>query len=605
MIQPYSDRIHPAPFLKVFASYKKSDLRGDMLAGLTVAVFAIPQAIAFGILAEVNPIHGLYSAMVASIVAALWGSAIYVNTGPTNSASMLTAAALLSYQASDNYMQVVFLFTLMVGILRLTMGLLKMGSLIHFVPESAFLGFTMAIGSMIALGRLHHLLGIENAPTRWFPASTFDKLTRIGEADPHTVVVSLMSIAVMVGFSKYAKRLPVALLAIVVGLIYAQIIPGNHVMLVQDISPVPSGLPAPVSPFFAGWTAKVGELAPAAFAVALVGLIEAVSIGQTLAVRHRMHLNFNQEFFGQGLGMIVSSFFQGIPGSGSFGRSFLMEQSGSKTLVANVIFGIATGVFLLVLPGMINLIPLASLAGLLLYIGLKLIDPVRIKRLWRTSTLDTVVMLATFSVTIFWRIEYGIFTGMVIAAMMHLQKSRQLHLDELLPAPDGTLDERPYTPGSLHEPSSIVVLTTHGDLGYGVAHELLEQLNEIVQTQNPEIIVMRTRRVFSIDFSCWNAIFDFAEGFQQSGGKLLLSGIDEKTAKTIHDAKAGKWIPDDQLFLSTENIMESTRQALRKAEAEVKHPENILPAWRDWFENPTVITSEEIRDIQKFLQGEV
>lgn len=604
MINPQSDRIHPAPFVKVLSSYKKVYLRGDVLAGITVAIFAIPQAIAYGILAEVNPIHGLYAAMVASVVAALWGSAPFVNTGPSNSASLLTAAALLAYQSTDIHMQVVFLFTLMVGVIRLAMGFLKMGSLIHFVPKSAFLGFTMGVGSMIALGRLHHLLGIENASTRWFPAATWDKLSRIGEADPHTVILSAVTFSIMFGLAKYSKRFPVALLAMSVGILYAVILPGNNVMLVQDISPVPTGLPSPISPFFPGWTGYLGDLAPAAFTVAVVGLIEAISIGQSLAVRHKMHLNFNQECFGQGLGMVASSFFQGIPGSGSFGRSLLMEQSGAITLVANLVFGLCTAVTLLVLPGLINLIPTASLAGLLLFLGLRLIDPYRVKRLWRTSTMDTAVMIATFGVTVFWKIEYGIFTGIVLAAMMHLQKSRRLHLDEILPAPDGTLDERPYTPGSLHEPSAIVAVTAHGDLGYGVAHELLEQLNEIVQQQNPEIIILRTRRVFSIDFSCWNAIIDFAEGFHQSGGRLFLSGIDAKTAKTIHDAKAHTWLPDDHLFTFTENIMESTRAALRKAESEVSDPKNVLPAWRDWFENPTVITSEDIRDIQRFLAGE-
>jgi len=604
MIDPHSDRIHPAPFLKVFSTYKKSFLRGDILAGLTVAIFAIPQAIAYGILADVNPIHGLYAAMVASIVAALWGSAPFVNTGPSNSASLLTAAALLAYQASEMHMPIVFLFTLMVGVIRLIMGFLKMGSLIHFVPKSAFLGFTMGVGSMIALGRLHHLLGIENADTRWFPAATWDKLTRVGDAELHTVIVSIITLIVMFGLAKFSKSFPVALLAMILGVLYGHFIPGNELMLVRDISPVPTGLPTYTSPFFSGWTGYLGELAPAAFTVAVVGLIEAISIGQSLAVRHRMSLNFNQECFGQGLGMVASSFFQGIPGSGSFGRSLLMEQCGAKTLVANLVFGLFTAVTLLVLPGLINLIPTASLAGLLLFLGIRLIDPSRVKRLWRTSTFDTIVMLATLGVTVFWKIEYGIFTGIVLAAMMHLQKSRQLHLDEILPSPDGSLDERPYSPGSRHEPSSIVALTAHGDLGYGVAHELLEQLNEVVQKQNPEIVILRMRRVFTIDFSCWNAIIDFAESFHQSGGKLLLSGIDEATAKTIHDAKATQWLPDDHLFTYTENIMESTRKALRKAEAEVKHPETILPAWRDWLENPVVISKEEIRDIQRFLSGE-
>ena len=604
MIHPHVDRIHPLPFLKVFKEYRKDYLRGDLMSGLTVAIFAIPQAIAYAILAGVNPIHGLYAAMVASVVATLWGSSPWVNTGPTNSASLLTFAALTAYQSADNFMQVVFLFTLMVGVIRLLMGLFKMGSLINFVPESAFLGFTMGVGSMIALGRLHRLLGIAPSEYKWFPAATFDKLMRIGESDLHTVFVSIMTMAVMFGLAKFAKKFPVALGAMILGVLYGQFIPGAEVMLVQDIEKVPNGLPSFASPFFEGWTGYVGPLGASAFAVAVVGLIEAVSIGQTLAVRHKKHLNFDQELFGQGLGMMASSFFQGIPGSGSFSRSLLIEECGGITRVANIFFCLATGVALLTLPGLINLIPLASLAGLLLFIGIRLIDPKKVKRVLRTSTLDTAVMIATLLATILWKIEYGIFTGIILAAMMHLQKSRTLHFDEILPAADGSLDERPYSPGSLHEPSAIVAVTAHGDLGYGVAHELLEQLNEIVQHQDPEIIIIRTRRVFSIDFSCWNAIFNFAETLQKSGKKLYLSGIDEKTAKTIHDARASKFLPDEYLFLSTENIMESTRDAMRKAESEVSDRSNVLPAWQDWLDNPVVVSRDDIRDIQRFLAGE-
>lgn len=605
MIHPHKDNLHPLPFIKVLRNYQPSWFRGDLLAGLTVAIFAIPQAIAYGILAEVPPIHGLYAAMIASIVAAMWGSAPFVNTGPTNSASLLTAAAMMSYLNTDNHLQVVFLFTLMVGCIRLIMGLLRMGSLIHFVPESAFLGFTLGVGSMIALGRLHYLLGIADSEVRWFPAAVLDKLSRIGDAHLHTVVISALTLGIMFGLNKFSKRFPVALIAMLVGVGYAKFIaPAGSVKLVKDIEPVPTGLPDFVSPFFEGWLGHVPDLAPGALAVAVVGLIEAVSIGQTLAVRHRMHLNFNQEFFGQGVSMIVSSFFQGIPGSGSFSRSTLIEECGGLTFVANVVFGLATMLALFILPGVINLIPAASLAGLLLFIGVRLIDPKRIKRLWRTSTLDVGVMIGTLLVTVLLKIEYGIFTGIVLAAMLQLQRARTLHLEEVLPSPDGTFDERPYHPGTTHESSAIVTLTTHGDLGYGVAHELLEQLNEVVQLQDPEIIVLRLRRVFSIDYSCWNAIIDFAESFSHSGGKLYLSGIDAKTAKTIHDARATQWLPDKQLFTATENIMESTRNALKQAAASVPTPERIHPAWQDWFQNPEVISKADIRDIQKFLSGE-
>jgi SulP family sulfate permease len=613
MIHPHTDRIHPAPFLSILKSYRKGYLRGDVLAGITVAIFAIPQAIACASLAEVPPIYGLYAAMVASIVAALWGSSPYVNTGPSNSASLLTLAALSAYTGSSNYVQIVFFFTLMVGIIRLSMGLLRMGWLIHFVPESAFLGFTVGVGTTIALTPLHHFFGIAKGDYRWFPATIWDKVSRIGESNPHAVAISILTLLIMFGLSKYSKKFPLALLAIVAGTLYALFIaPEGSVVLVQDMvreikgdgANDPSKLPSLMSPFFEGWVRLVPDLALGALAVAVVGLIEAVSIGQSLAIRHRQHLNFNQELFGQGLSMIACSFFQGIPGSGSFSRSKLMEESGGVTFVANIVFGLATAVALVTIPGLINLIPAASLGGLLIYIGIRLIDPKRIKRLWKTSTMDVGVMLATLFVTIFLKIEYGIFTGIVLAAMLLINKSRLLHLQEILPTPNGSFEEHPYTTDSRHEPSSIVALTVHGDLSYGVAHELLEQLNEIARIQDPEIMVLRIRRIFSIDFSCWNAIFDFAESFQNGGGQLFISDIDDDTRKTIHDAHAHQWIPDDNLFVISDNLMESFQVAMRKAAGEVTNPEKISGRWRDWLDDPVVISHEQVMDIHRFLNGE-
>ena len=604
MIFPPKDRVDPFPFRHTLKGYSLPKFRGDLMAGMTVAVFAIPQAIAYGILADVPPIYGLYAAMVGSIVAALWGSSPHVNTGPTNSASLMTAAALAAFTPSEYRLQILFLLTLMVGVIRLLMGLFRMGGLVHFVPESAFLGFTVGVGSMIALGRLHHFLGVPNSTATWFPRQVWDKLSILPEANPHAVGIGAFSFGLMYAFRKQGKRFPFALLAIGISLVYARWMPGCDVMLVRDIQAVPRGFPEFTSPFFSGWIEIVPVLLPAALAVALVGLIEAVSIGQVLAVKHRRHLNFNQEFFGQGLAMIATAFFQGLPGSGSFSRSALIEASGGVTRLANVLFGLATALSILLLPGLINLIPAASLAGLLMFIGVRLVDSRRIKRVWRTSRMDVMVMVTTALVTILVKIEYGIFTGIMLAALLLLNKSRVLHVQEILPSPDGSFEERPYTTGSRHEPSAVVALSVQGDLSYGVAHELMEQLNEIARVQEPEVIVIRTRRAFSIDYSCWNAIFEFACGFREQGGKVYLCGIDPSVQTTIRDARAHKWLPEDQLFPASEVMLESFRTAMRQAADAVSNPEAVAPVWRDWIENPVAISEEQILDIQRFLRGE-
>jgi MFS superfamily sulfate permease-like transporter len=213
-------------------------------------------------------------------------------------------------------------------------------------------------------------------------------------------------------------------------------------------------------------------------------------------------------------------------------------------------------------------------------------------------------MVGTLLVTVLIKIEYGIFTGIILGALLLLHKSRVLHLEEILPAPDGSFEDFPYHPGSKHEPSAIVALTMHGNLTYSVSHELLEQLNEIARIQDPEIIVLRIRSIYSIDFSSWNAIFDFAESFHKAGGKVFVTDIDDKTRQTIHDARAHAWLPDDHLFIPTDNLMESFQAAIRKAAEEISNRQRISGRWRDWLDNPAVISRDQVRDIQRFLNGE-
>ncbi len=603
MILPNSDRLHPAPFLRVLRSYRMPWLRGDLQAGLTLAVFAVPQVLAFANLAGLPPVHGLYAAVVAAMLAALWGSAPHVNTGPTNSSAMLTAVAMAPFAARPDFLQIVFFFTLIVGVIRLLMGLLRTGHLVNFVPESAFLGFTEAIGLSIALGQTHELLGIPRIERANIPLQLWENLRRVGEANPHAVAIGGITLLCMFGLNRWAKRFPVGLFAIALAILYTRVVPGCDARLVRDIAHVPSGLP----PFSLPWVSDSMSLLPvlmvSAVAVAIVGLVEAVSIGQNLAVKHRMHINFNQEFLAQGLSMIGCSFFSGMPGSGSFNRSAMLEESGGKTFVANLFFGASILLFLMTVPQVLEMIPTAAMAALLLYLGVKLIDIKKIKRVFRTTRHDMWVAVITFSVSLFIKIEYGLYTGIALAALLLLAKSRVLHFMEILPAPDGAFEEREYTPGSAHQPSAVVAVSVHGDLSYGIAHELMEQLNEIATLQDPEIIVLRVRRAFSIDFSCWNAIFDFAEVFRARGGLLFLSGIDEKTQRTIRGARAHKWIPDDQLFPATETLWESFCDAMRSASTRVKHPERISGAWRDWLDNPTVLSKDQIRDIHNFLNG--
>ena len=217
------------PLVTTLRGYDRRALLGDLQAGVTVAVFAVPQVMAYAMLAGLSPIQGLHAALIMSAVAALWGSSRYVNTGPTNSSALLTAAALLAVSRAENPLVMLFALTLLVGVFRMAAGGFRLGWIIQFVPESAFLGFTVGIGLLIALGQTHHLLGVAPSTCRWFPARLADTLADEGlPASPATNLAYAVSEADIVSSATLAND----------PLIRGEWVrPGTHVDLVGGFTP--------------------------------------------------------------------------------------------------------------------------------------------------------------------------------------------------------------------------------------------------------------------------------------------------------------------------------------------------------------------------------
>lgn len=563
------------PFWNDLRNATPTRLRRDLWAGLTVAIFAIPQAIAYAILAGASPVYGLYSALVMSVVAALWGSSPYVNTGPTNSAALLAAAALLPFSTQPDFLRILFGLTLLVGILRLALGLLRAGRFFQYVPESGLLGFTVGAGILIASGQLHHLLGVAGGKSPWF-------IARMAEVAANSRQTHLPTLAIGAGCfvallildrTRWRSMAPLMVLAAATALTRFAFPVGAGIQLVGDISPVPSGLPTFSMPALE-WT-----LLPSAGAIAVVGLIEASSIGQTLAVRRHQNLDFNQEFIGQGLSQIIGSFFQCIPGSGSFSRSLLIEHSGGVSRFANVFFGLWTALAVITLPPLLESIPVCALGGLLLFIGWKLVDIRRIRRVMVISRADTAVMFVTLFVTVFHRIENGVFVGTTLAALVFLGRAGKVHLHELVPAENGRYRELPYDRATRHDPSALVALSLSGNLFYGVANALRDYFAQVMH-QSPTIIILRLRRAHSIDSACWGVISDLAEQLHRLGGKLYIAGAGPEMNGILNRTGLSRWIGPDQIFLRNNTPFSAFEACLRVAQADLPPDKSLSTAWK-------------------------
>lgn len=591
---PSDDRVNLNPLPRLRASISMGSWQVDILAGATVAVFAIPQAMAYAVLAGLPPVHGLYAAIVMSILAALWGSSPFINTGPTNTAALLTAAALAPAIASGLVTPLagVFAIGLLAGIIRVLMGLFRMGWLIKFVPDPAFLGFITAAEFLIAFGQLHELLGVSAPKATLAPLRILEVLSHLPQTDLRALAIGASVCALLLFSKRFPKRIPMSLVSLVLASLAAMLLErlfpsARPIMIVRDIAVVPSKILDPqlhFPPLKVWWA-----ILPGAAAVAVIGLIEAVSIGQNLAHKYKSELNFNQEFFGQGIAQIGSTLFGGIPGSGSFSRSALLETTGARTPLANIFFGVFTALALLLFPRAIEMVPLSALAGLLFYTGIRMFNPAAIMQVWRTSRADFAVFAITFLITFGGKIEWGFFVGIIVSMAIFLSRARELQLYELVPRKASTFDEKPrfdelpYSPNITHEPSDVVALALHGDLFFGLAHELRKKLAEISRTQQPKFIIVRTRRAHSVDYSCWKAIFDFARMFQNEGGTLILTGVRAELRNVIEEAGMETIFPPENIVAPQNSAWSAFELGLERVGERLEERARLSNDWQEYF----------------------
>ena len=587
MISPSPDRISLRPFAACPRPTPAS-LRADFQAGLTVAIFAVPQAMAYAVLASLPPVNGLYAAVVMSFVASLFGSSPFLNIGPTNTGAILTASVIAPFaaqMAGAAIWPLIFQFTLLVGLMRLLMGVLRAGPLVRLVPEHANLGFVTAANILIALGQFNEFLGVKS-----IVGGTWGKLIGLTMEAPQAqwpaLAVALFTLALMFGFDRFSRRFPVTLSAVVAATLLALALeswlPGApHIRIVSDIAPVPAGFPAPRA--FAFDLPLIWQLLPGAAAVAAIGLLESVAISSSLALKNKLTVNFNQEFFGLGMAQIAGAFFGGFPGSASYSRSALIERNGGKTILAGVFFSAVTLLALLVGSRLLEIIPLPALAALLFFTGVRLIDVPALRRVWLTSRADFGVVALTFAVTFFGKLEWGFFAGIIAALFVFVARARSLQLYELVPEIGGKWEERLYTPGSNHARSDVVALSLHGDLFFGMAHELREQLSEITRVQEPQWIIIRMRRTSSVDASVWNTLADFAAAFDESGGQLILTGISPNLERIIARTEMGDLVEQDNLVPREKEAFVAFEKGLERIRAGLEADAVLSPAWRKWF----------------------
>ena len=390
------------PFLLWWPRVNGKSLKADIMAGLTGAVIVLPQGVAFAMIAGLPPIYGLYTAMVTPVIAALFGSSWHLISGPTTAISLVVFATLTSYAEPNTpeFVQLALTLTFLAGVYQFVLGLIRMGTLVNFVSHTVIIGFTAGAAVLIATSQMKHLLGITLPKGGEFLHTWEFVFVQMGETNVYALGIGLATLVAAIAFRYFLPKWPYMLFAMVLGSILSIVIQGEShgVILVGELS---AGLPPFAVPDLSGNTIRL--LAGDAFAIALLGLIEAVAIARAIAVHTHQRIDGNQEFIGQGLSNLVGSFFSSYAGSGSFTRSGINHQAGAQTPLAAIFAAIFLALILLLVAPYAAYLPIPCMAGIILYVAYKLIDFHHIRDIFRSSRSETAILLVTFLATLFFR----------------------------------------------------------------------------------------------------------------------------------------------------------------------------------------------------------
>jgi sulfate permease, SulP family len=403
----------------VAPAHRASAWLGDLAGGVTSAVVALPLALAFAIASGVDPKAGLYTAIVAGIVASLFGGAPLQITGPTGAMAVVLVGIVAQYG-----LQGVMVAGLMAGAIQLGLGLARLGRLASLLPMPVITGFTAGIGVIIFLGQLGNASGLTIAPTHGGPLSLLSALTQqLARMNPAAIALTAGVLAIMWLWPKLNKSIPPSLVALLV-------LTGVATCFALDvprIGSVPQGLPMP------GWVpidlSRLGELVRPAIALAALGSIESLlsaAVADRLA-GSRPH-DPDRELIGQGLANIAVPFFGGIPATGAIARTAVNIRAGAKTRFSGVVHGVTIALVLVALGPFAAQIPLAVLAGILLAVSARMIEWDQIKLVMRSTRSDTTVLLLTWATTVAFDLVLAVEVGLTAAAILFIRRMADLHV---------------------------------------------------------------------------------------------------------------------------------------------------------------------------------
>jgi len=540
----------------------------DLIAGITVGLVSIPQAMAFALIAGVPPQVALLTMIVPGFVAGLFRDSPHLAAGATNTAALLVGGVLATKGLVPTYglTPVLSGLCIIVGLTKCAVGFAGLGRLSRYVSPAVVLGFTLGAAALLCLGQLPNALGIDGAQER-VPLFALVDGSALRSVDPRAIALAAGTVVAIALLLRAVPRAPAPLLALIVSAVATHAIGWEGSGGLRTVGSIPRGFPAPTWPTLAPHT--LATLLPGGLAIALVGMSEVVSIGKAIALRTARPLHTDQELRAQGLANLASSLFPCLPSSVSWTRSAASIEAGARSPASVTFASLTVLVTMLFAAPLAAFVPLAAVAGVVIWIAARMVDLTELRRVSRSNTADFVVLLVTAALTLTVDLPIAVFGGVALSLGLVISRASLLHISELQRGPAGFLVERPIDEGTGGTP--IAILQAEGDLFFGVADEL-EQRLAAVAGRGARGIVLRLKRTLAIDGAAAEALARFATAHRARGGVLALCGLRPELEVLIARSALTTALGNHALFETSDRPFASLAAALRQVQTELGLP---------------------------------
>lgn len=555
------------PALGALQDYSVGYFRRDLLAGVTVAAVAVPQAIAYAKIFGMPAEMGLYTAIVMTTVGALFDSSRQLINGPTNAISIAMLSALAVVPESQR-VPAAILMALLVGLIQTTISLFRFGDLSRYISHAVIVGFTLGASVLLLMDQCKNVFGLNATvdPHDHFLVRFWTSVSKSDGIHIPTMIVALGTIAISLAIRAINRRsgwwLPEFLIALVVVSASVAIVDTKNESGLKLTEPVPQALPELGVPDW-NWNI-VRDLSGSAVAIAFLGLLEAMAMAKSIAAKTGEKLDMNQQCLSEGLANTVGSFFHCFPGSGSLTRTYINHSSGAATQWSGVISAVGVAATVLVFAPFASYIPRAALAGILVLTALRMTEVATLKYMVKATRFDAWILAITALSAIIISVEFCILIGVMLSFALYIPKASKIAVSEL--AVTGNRVIRELQPSDVRC-QFIRLYNLEGELFFGSAPEFERVLESMEASSNPElrIVILRLKRARNPDSVCTKLLQDFIIRMQLSGRTVMLTGVSADVLRVFANVGLLELVGARNIFREESEIWKSTIEALQRA----------------------------------------